>query len=169
MRHKVFGIWLAWVAVIFAGCATPPPPKGPTRPAGLFPTEALITHRVMLTALGRQFTMNGYLAQSAAGRRLIVTETFGQALADVLVKRDGTVFVMRSSRMLRADWIRRYLAADVEAIFNDDASAKGPVTMPDPNHFVIKRRWYKLDLRVLEIRPGPQKAELFDETGAEKP
>jgi hypothetical protein len=41
--------------------------------------------------------------------------------------------------------------------------------MPDTNHFVIDRGGYKLDLRILEIKPGAQPAELFDETKAPKP
>jgi hypothetical protein len=38
----------------------------------------------VLTVLGRQFTLNGYLANSATnGQRLIITENFGGVLADV--------------------------------------------------------------------------------------
>ena len=41
--------------------------------------------------------------------------------------------------------------------------------MPGPNHFVIDRGTrYRLDLQILEIKPGAPPAELFDETKAEK-
>ena len=69
-----------------------------------FPADALITQRGVLTVLGRQFTLNGYLASSATGgKRLIVTENFGSVLADVLVKPDGSVQVMRSSRAFKPE------------------------------------------------------------------
>ena len=64
--------------------------------------------RAVLTVHGRQFTLNGYLALSkTGGKRLIVTENFGGVLADVLVKPDGEVFVMRSSQLFRPEWIQR--------------------------------------------------------------
>jgi len=36
-------------------------------------------------------------------------------------------------------------------------------------HFVIERRWYKLDLQIVETKPGPQPPELFDPARLEKP
>jgi hypothetical protein len=160
------------IAVLIAtGCATPvtTPPATP-HPAGTFPANGLITQRATLTVRGRQFALTGYVALDAErGRRLIVTELFGHVLADVLVKPNGSAFVMRSSPMLRPAWIRRYLAADLECIFGGAPEAGCPVRMPDENHFLIERRWYKLDLRTVETRPGPQSAEMFDETRAEKP
>ncbi len=36
--------------------------------------------------------------------------------------------------------------------------------MPEPNHFLIDRGAYQVDLRILEIKPGPQRADMFDET-----
>ena len=140
------------------------------RPAWTFPANALVTQRAVLTIRGREFALNGYLAlDEARGRRLIVTQMFGQVLADVLMKPDGAVLVMRSSRMFRPAWIRRYLAADLECIFGGGAMAACPVRMPEPNHFVVERRWYKLNLRIVEIHPGRQSPELFDEARAEKP
>jgi hypothetical protein len=158
--------------VLAAGCATHVAPSASAlpRPQGTFPPNGLITQRATLTVRGRQFALTGYVALDATrGRRLIVTELFGHVLADVLVKRDGSVFVMRSSPMLRPAWIHRYLAADLECVFGGTPEAGCPVRMAEENHFLIERRWYKLDLRTVETRPGPQSAEMFDETRAEKP
>jgi hypothetical protein len=158
--------------LLAAGCAAPgpgPPIRAP-RPAGWFPATGLVTQRAVLTAGGRQFALNGYVAlDETRGRRLIVTETFGQVLADVLVKPDGAIFVMRSSRMFSAARISRYMAADLECIFGQVWRADCPVRMPEADHFVVERRWYKLDLRTLETRSSPQSPELFDASHAEKP
>lgn len=152
-----------------AGCATPPRPVLP-RAAPSFPAEALITQRGVLTRLGRQFTLNGYLATSATGaKRLIVTENFGSVLADVLVNPDGSVRVMRSSRAFKPAWIRDYIATDLQCIFGDAPRANCPGQMLSPTHYRIERRWYKLDLQIVETKPGPQPAAMFDETRAEQP
>jgi hypothetical protein len=124
----------------------------------------------VLTARGRQFALNGYLAQSATGgRRLVITEMFGQVLADVLVKPDGKVHVMRSSRLLRPAWIERYVALDMQCIFGAAPDAAGAVRTLSATHFVVQRRWYQLDLQIVETKPGPQAPELFDETRGAKP
>ena len=151
--------------LLAAGCATAPPPGNFPRSTRSFPADALITQRAVLTARGRQFTLNGYLAQSGTGgKRLILMENFSSALADVLVKPDGTVHVMRSSRIFRPAWVERYVAADMLCIFGDSANAACPVRMLSPTHFAIERHpYYKLDLQIVEIKPGPQPAELFDE------
>jgi len=152
-----------------AGCATTPTSRI-QRPPGAVPPEAMITQRGILTVLGRQYTLNGYLALSAAGgKRLVVTETFGGVLADVLIPSDGSVHVMRSSRAFKPKWIRRYLAADVECLFGNSATADCPGRALSPTHFLIERRWYRLDLQIVEIKPGPQPASLFDTSKAEKP
>jgi len=41
--------------------------------------------------------------------------------------------------------------------------------MLSPTHFLIERRRYKLDLQIVEIKPGPQSPDLFDAAKAEKP
>lgn len=152
-----------------AGCATPPRTILPRAPQS-FPVDALITQRGVLTVLGRQFTLNGYLATSATGaKRLIVTENFGSVLADVFVKPDGSVRVMRSSRAFKPAWIRDYIATDLQCIFGDAPRADCPGQMLSPTHFMIQRRWYKLDLHIVETKPGPQPAAMFDEAKAEKP
>ncbi len=168
MRRRLW-VPLAWL--LAAGCASAPAPPARqfSRPRGLFPASGLVTERAVLTARGRQFTLNGYLALSGAGdRRLVVLETFGHVMADVLVKADGRAYVMQSSRMFPAMWIRRYMAADMECIFGA-STANCPVTMPEPNHFVLKRRGYSLDVRIVEVKAGPQPVELFDETRAPRP
>jgi len=151
------------------GCASSP--RSTIPPAAKIPSvEALVTQRGVLTVLGRQFTMNGYLATSARGdQRLIVTETFGGVLADVLVKRDGTVVVMRSSRAFKPEWIRRFVAADLQCVFGNTPREDCPGRQLSATHFVIERRRYRLDLNIVETKPGPQPAELFDETSRPKP
>ena len=149
-----------------AGCATHRPPA-PTIAPREFPPEAFITQRAVLSARGKQFTLNGYLSLSdARGKRLLVTENFGNVLADVLVKPDGSVHVMRSSPAFRPAWIKRFVATDLECIFGKEPRRKCKVEALSATHFVVKRFWYKLDLRIVETRPGPQPAEMFDETKA---
>ena len=158
------GILLSALAMA-AGCATAAPLNNAPRAAGSFPADALVTQRALLTVRGRQFALNGYLALSAAGgKRLIVTQSFGPVLADVLVKRDRTIHVMRSSPMFRPAWIRRYVAADLECIFGDAPACDGPVRMLSATHYAVERRCYKLDLQILQTQPGPQSPELFNET-----
>ncbi len=154
---------------LLAGCSTAPRPQI-QRPPNSIPPEGLITQRGVLTVLGRQFTLNGYLAISALGaKRLIVTENFGGVLADVLLLPDGAVQVMRSSRSFHPKWIRRYLAADVECLFGTGPKPDCPGQMLSPTHFRIERRWYKLDLQIVETKPGPQSPDLFDASRAQKP
>ena len=162
---------LLLLVLLAAGCATAPPPGNSSRATRSFPADALITQRAVLTVRGRQFTLNGYLALSGTGgKRLIIMENFSSVLADVLVEPDGTVHVMRSSRIFRPTWIERYVAADMLCIFDEAANAACPVRVLSPTHFVIERpRYYKLDLQIVETKPGPQPAELFDETHKEAP
>ena len=160
---------IALAAALLTGCATAPRPQI-HRPTNAFPADALITQRAVLTALGRQYTLNGYLASSATnGQRLIITENFGGVLAEVLLKPDGKVCVMRCSRPLRPEWVERYIAADVRCLFGDATETDCPGQMLSPTHFLIERRWYKLDLHIVETKPGPQPAEMFDASKAEKP
>jgi hypothetical protein len=150
-----------------AGCATAPRSTLPRTTAA---PDALVTQRGVLTVLGRQFTLNGYAALSATGgKRLIVTENFGNVLADVLVKPDGSVHVMKSSRAFKPEWIRQHLAADLECLFGDGPRDNCPGQQLSPTHFLITRRWYTLNLQTVETKPGPQPAEMFNPAKAEKP
>jgi hypothetical protein len=154
---------LVWMA----GCANAPKSLLPRAAA---PTDALITQRGILKVLGRQFTLNGYVALSATGgRRLIVAENFGSVLADVLVKPDGSVHVMRSSRAFKPEWIRMHLAADLECLFGNGPRENCPGEQLGPDHYRITRRWYSLELRTVEMKPGAEPAEMFDASKAEKP
>ena len=162
---RIFGFCM--VVALLAGCATTPPPGHFSRPAGLFPADGLLVQRALFTARGRQFALNGYLALSeAGGQRLIVTETFGNVMADVLIKPDGKVFVMKSSRLFPEKYIRRLVVADLECVFGNATALDCPVTMPGTNHFVIDRGGYQLDLRIVQVKPGAQPAAMFDETKA---
>jgi hypothetical protein len=161
MRRNLFFLLL----LLTAGCATTPPPGNLPRVANAFPADALMIQRAVLTVHGRQFTLNGYLALSeSGGKRLIVTENFGAVLADVLVKRDGKIFVMRSGQLFRPEWIQRYVVADMECIFGDAPQKDCSEKMPSPTHFVMEHSGYTLDLQIVETKPGPQPPELFDET-----
>ena len=155
--------------LLFTGCAATPRAQI-QRASNSFPADALITQRGVLTVLGRQFTLNGYLASSSTnGQRLVITENFGSVLADVLVKPDGKAYVMRSSRAFKPKWIERHIAADVQCLFGNSLQTDCPGQMIAPNHFLIERRWYKLDLHIVETKPGVQPPEMFDSTKAEKP
>jgi hypothetical protein len=151
---------------LLAGCASPParPPAFEVPRTTLFPASALITQRAVLKVRGREFALNGYLAlNDSRDMRLVVTALFGQVLADVLVKQDGRIRVMQSSGMLRPAWIERYVAADVQCIFGGSPPADCPARMLSSSHFVVTRRWYTLDVRIVQNQPGPQRPELFDE------
>jgi hypothetical protein len=163
-------MFIPLLAFLFlTGCATAPRTQI-QRPADSFPADALITQRGVLTVLGRQFTLNGYLARSATnGQRLIIAENFGGILADVLVTPDGKTHVMRSSRAFKPKWIERYIAADVRCLFGNASETDCPGQMISPTHFFIERRWYKLDLHIVETKPGHQPSEMFDAAKAEKP
>ena len=172
MRHNLF---IVLFALLTAGCAAPEagtiynPPALP-HPARLFPAEALVTQRAVLTVHGRQFTLNGYVAKSEArGLRLIVTENFGGVLADVLVKPDGKVFVLKTGPPFRPAWVENYIAADLKSVFDDRTKADGSLRMLSDTHFVIERSGYELDLRTVAVKPGPQPAEMFEVPGGGKP
>jgi hypothetical protein len=96
-------------------------------------------------------------------------ENFGTVLADVLVKPDGKIYVMRANKIFTPKRIRRFVAADLETIFGDQPMAKWPVQTLGENHFLLQRRWYSLDLRIVETKLGAQSPDLFDETKALKP
>jgi len=154
---------------VLTGCATTPRTQIQRAPDSV-PADALITQRGVLTVLGRQFTLNGYLASSSTnGQRLIVTENFGSVLADVLLKPGGKAYVMRSSRAFKPKWIERYIAADMQCLFGNSKQTDCPGQMIAANHFLIERRWYKLDLHIVEIKLGVQPPEMFDTTKTEKP
>jgi hypothetical protein len=168
-----FGRCLTILAPVFAlslaGCATT---KSKTNTEAIerhFPANAFMTHRAIFTARGKQFALTGYLVLSeTGGKRLIISQSLGQTMADLLVKPDGTVHVMQSSPMFKPEWVRRYVAADLECIFGKHPKKKCPVQMLDPNRFFIKHFFYKLDLRIVETKAGPQPDSLFDPTQAKK-
>lgn len=160
------GVCVCFLAavVLLSGCATTAPPVMNSSVTRIFPADALVTQRVVLKARGREYALNGYTALSATGaRRLIVTQAFGQVVADVLVKSDGSVQVVRSSPMLRAGWIQRYVVADLLCLFGGarGAVADCPLKKLGENHFLIERRWYTLDVRIVETKAGPQPPEMF--------
>jgi hypothetical protein len=178
-RRAGLGAWnleLLWCLVLGAwclllnGCATAPRSQI-QRPTQAFPADALITQRGVLTVFGgKQFTLNGYLATSATnGQRLVLTENFGGVLADVLITPDGTAHVMKSSRAFKPQWIERYVATDVRCLFGNTPENDCPGETLGSNHFLIQRRWYKLNVQIVNIQPGIQPAALFDATSAEKP
>ena len=98
-----------------------------------------------------------------------MTENFGTVLSDVLVNPEGKVFVMQSKPPFRRAWVERYIAADLKCIFGNGTEIDCPVRSLGPMHFLVERRWYKLDLWTVETKPGPQPAEMFDVTRTGKP
>src|SRR5438034_7994530 len=129
MRRNFFIVCFALLA---AGCAAPKfvEPSPVAHPARLFPTEAFVTQRAVLTVHGRQFTLNGYVAKSETrGLRLIVTENFGGVLADVLVKPDGNIFALKAGPPFRRAWVENFIAADLKSIFDDHAKITGTLRM----------------------------------------
>ena len=169
MRHNIFILLLALLAT---SCATtqPPPEINSSGAAQMFPPDAFVTQRGVLTVRGRQFTLNGYVAKSeTGGLRLIMTENFGGVLADVLVKPDGKVMVMQAKPPFRPAWVENYIAADLKCIFAGVTETNCPVRMSSPTHFVVTRRWYQLDLETVGIKSGVQPAAMFDETSRTQP
>ena len=155
--------------LLAGGCATGRPKASTAAVEPHFPPNAFMTHRAIFTARGRQFALTGYLALSeTGGKRLIISQALGQTMADLLVKPDGGVYVMQSSPMFKPEWIRKYVAADLECIFGKNRAKKCPLQRLDPNHFLIKHFWYKLDLRIVETKIGPQPENLFDASKVQK-
>lgn len=170
------GVRLASAAFIVAvqlmtGCVTDKPGAAhPNAPERHFPPNAFMTHRAIFTARGKQFALTGYLALSeTGGKRLIISQALGQTMADLLVKPDGAVHVMQTSPMFKEQWIRRFVAPDLECLFGDHPAKKCPVQMLDTNRFRIKHFWYKVDLRIVETKVGPQPDNLFDPSKAQRP
>ena len=93
--------------------------------------------------------------------RLIVSQNFGGQLADVLVKPDGSVQVIKAGPMLKAEWIRKYVAADLKCIFGR-GDRHCHVAVLGADHFQIKHFIYRLDLRIVSTTPGPQPASVFE-------
>lgn len=152
--------------LLITGCATSTPDGASPRQ---FPENAFMIHRAIFSARGKQFALTGYLALSeTGGKRLIVSQSLGQTMADLLIKPDGTVYVMQATPMFKQEWIRKYVAADLECIFAKNPPKKCPVQMLGPNHFVVKHFWYKLDLRIVETKIGPQPENLFDPSKPQK-
>jgi hypothetical protein len=161
MRHFL----LLMGFLVAGGCVTRK--AEPSQAAPAFPKDAFIIQRGVLTARGKQFTLNGYLSLSEKrGKRLIIMENFGSVLADVLVKPDGAIHVMRSSAAFPPQWIRRFVAADLQCITRGTPEKKCRVEVLSPTHMIVKRFWYSLDLHTLEIKAGEQPARMFDETQA---
>lgn len=134
-----------------------------------FPPNAFMTHRAIFTARGKQFALTGYLVLSESrGKRLIISQQLGQTMADLLVTPNGTVHVMQSSPAFKPEWVRKYVAADLECVFGKHPQKKCPLQVLDPNHFVIKHFFYKLDLRIVETKTGAQPESLFDPVKAQK-
>jgi len=156
-------------ALLFTGCATTRSKNSAGNLQPQFPPNAFMTHRAIFTAKGKQFALTGYLALSeSGGKRLIISQALGQTMADLLVKPDGTVHVMQPSPMFKEQWIRRYVAADLECLFGNHPQKKCPLQILGPNHLFIKHFFYQLDLRIVETKVGPQPDSLFDPTQARK-
>jgi hypothetical protein len=155
---------LAAILMFICGCAGESP-KISVSPAGNFPAEAFVTQRAVFSAGTKQYPLNGYLALSAMrGKRLIVTGPFDAVMVDVLVKPDGTISVLQTSRMFSARSIRYGVASDLQNIFGGAPMLPAPVLTPETNHFIINHGRYVLDLRVVQVKAGAQPDSMFDAT-----
>ena len=139
-----------------------------TRPVySLTPADGFQTHRAIFKALGKQYTFNGYLATSRTGfKRLLITENFGMVFADVLIKPDGKIYVMQSNKIFTPRRIKKFVAADLEILFGNGPGRTDLVQSLGPNHLLLKRSFYSLDLRIVETKAGAQPDSMFDETKA---
>jgi hypothetical protein len=163
-------VLVSFSVLLITGCATSKSENKTTPFETHLPPNAFMTHRAIFTARGKEFALTGYLVLSEKhGKRLIISSGLGQTMADLLVKPDGTVHVMQASPMFKPEWVRRYVAADLECVFGKSPGKKCRVQMLGSNHFLLKHFFYKLDLRIVETRPGPQPEALFDPTQATKP
>ena len=158
--HRVASAWLLillpCLLMMGAGCRTAPLEPRAVAPVAAFPADAFITERAVFAAYGMQFPLNGYLALSATGgKRLVITESFGHVVADVLVRPDGTVFVMQTSRLFPEKSVRYGIASDLQCIFGGFPPQPVAVKTIAANHFIIRHGFYSLDLRLLKIEPRP--------------
>ena len=161
-------IVLGGVILLAAGCATVQKDSS-ERIANLPPADGFQTHRAIFTALGKQYTFNGYLATShTGGQRLLITENFGMVFADVLIKPDGKIYVMQANKIFTPRRIRKYVARDLEALFSNRICEPTPVKQLGPGHLFLKRSFYSLDLRIVQTKTGAQPDSMFDETKAIK-
>ena len=120
-------IFLSLLLLLAAGCAMVQKDSS-ERIANLAPADGFQTHRAIFTALGKQYTFNGYLATShTGGQRLLITENFGMVFADVLIKPDGKIYVMQANKIFTPRRIRKYVAADVQALFDSRLRESTPV------------------------------------------
>src|SRR5215475_4194840 len=120
--------------LLITGCATSKTKSATAAFERNFPANAFMTHRAIFTARGKQFALTGYLVLSeSGGKRLIIGQPLGQTMADLLITRDGTVHVMQSSPAFKPEWVRRYVAADLECIFGERAGKKCRVQVLDAN------------------------------------
>src|SRR5689334_1707132 len=133
--REYFAILGSLSLLFVTGCATTK--SRSTSAAELqFPPNAFMTHRAIFTARGKQYALTGYLVLSESqGKRLIISQQLGQTMADLLVKPDGTVHVMQSTPAFKPEWVRKYVAADLECIFGKHPHKKCPLQVLDPNHF----------------------------------
>ena len=161
-------IVLGVVILLAAGCATVQKDSS-ERIANLAPADGFQTHRAIFTALGKQYTFNGYLATShTGGQRLLITENFGMVFADVLIKPDGKIYVMQANKIFTPRRIRKYVARDLVALFSNRIVEPTPVKQLGSGHLLLKRSFYSLDLRIVQTKPGAQPDSMFDETKAIK-
>ena len=159
---------LPLLLLLGVGCATMQKDTA-ERLQNLPPADGFQTHRAVFTALGKQYTFNGYLATSSTGgKRLLVTENFGMVFADVLIKPDEKIYVMQSNKIFTPRRIRKYVAEDLKALFNPRICESTPVKYIGPGHLFLKRSFYSLDLRIVQTKPGAQPDSMFDETKAKK-
>jgi len=95
-----------------------------TELASCFPLNRRMTHRVILTAGGRQFVLTGHLTVGASGDlRLLAMGPMG-VLAELSTTPNGKVNVGQHNRRFRESWIRKYIARDIVLLFSPPPEAE---------------------------------------------
>ena len=113
--------------------------------------------------------MTGYIARSETnGLRLLMTENFGGVLADVIIEPSGKVIVVQTKPPLRPAWAENYVAEDLRCVFGRGSPEDCPGWMLSPNHYVIKRPRYTLDLQTVEVKTNVPPASVFDPNTTKK-
>jgi len=80
--------------------------------AMLYPEQARMTHRAILTVRGRQFAFDGYVAKAGDNLRLVATGAVG-LIGELKWSRNGGAEIIRNGPFFRPAWSKDYMARDL--------------------------------------------------------
>lgn len=122
----------------------------------MYPQRFRSVHRVILSARGRQFDLNGYVLVSRPSEvRLIASGDFGGAAFEVLCNASGVATLLRNPAGLRRKWLADGAARDAALIY---------LTTPSPEAKLVRYDGNSLGL-VEEQPDGTIEEFLFDASG----